>query len=232
LIILLYSLNTTSPRQYDNVCGFLDAYFAADELVESAPNVAHEKHLRKKWTELYREDYVPWCKYNELKSVPVNIFTSIRKHFRPKFKKSQKMRKRGFDMTSCSRCETYNADIDAATDPEVRSELVNSFEFHKRLARGARRHYANHRAKATLPINSNVDMDMAIDASGGSGTVNLPRYQAAGKDDPPQQDLLDIKCTFTKIHGLGTKVYISFPTLESQGGNLTVEVNCYCNYLN
>jgi hypothetical protein len=71
----------------------------------------------------------------------------------------------------------------------------------------------------------NCDMSMAVDAAGGSGTTNFPHYAASAKDEPPRHKLLDIKCTFAKVHGLGTKVYVSFPTLETQGGNLTLEVN-------
>ncbi len=205
------------------MCAFLDAYFSSDSLVQNAPN-APEKHLRKKWKDLYLDDYIPWCKYNELPAVKRNVFTSIRKRERPRYKKSQKMRRRGFDLTSCTRCELYETLIRKEKDPETRSTLTNSFEYHQRLARGARDHYARHRAKATLPINQNCDMDMAIDASGGAGTCNFPYYAAAAKDEPSRHSLLDIKCTFTKIHGFGTKVYLSFPTLETQGGNLTMEV--------
>jgi hypothetical protein len=118
----------------------------------------------------------------------------------------------------------YESLIKKAKDPEIRSTLNNGFEYHRRLAQGARDHYARHRAKATLPIYSDCDMDMAIDASGGAGTCHFPHYAATAKDEPSRHKLLDIKCTFTKIHGFGTKVYISFPNLETQGGNLTVEV--------
>ncbi len=191
--------------------------------MQNAPN-APERHIRKKWKELYFDDYLPWCKFNDLPPVKRNVFTSIRKRARPRYKKSQKLRRRGFDLTTCTRCEMYESLIKKAKDPEIRSTLNNGFEYHRRLAQGARDHYARHRAKATLPIYSDCDMDMAIDASGGAGTCHFPHYAATAKDEPSRHKLLDIKCTFTKIHGFGTKVYISFPNLETQGGNLTVEV--------
>jgi hypothetical protein len=118
----------------------------------------------------------------------------------------------------------YQDLIKKTKDPDMKSTLTNALEYHRRLAQGARDHYAKHRAKATMGLNLDCDMDMAIDASGGAGTCNFPHYAAAAKDDPARHKLLDIKCTFTKIHGFGTKVYISFPSLETQGGNLTVEV--------
>jgi hypothetical protein len=227
-VLLLYYINNShrlskSTRTFDNVCGFLDAYFGSDELVQDAPNEM-QKHLRKKWKELYFEDYVPWCRYNEFTPAALNIFTAIRKRARPHYKKSQKMRKRGFDVTTCTRCEMYEALIAKETDLEMRSRFKNSYDYHVKLAIRARRHYAKHRSKATLPMNRDHDLSMAVDAAGGSGTTNFPHYAASAKDEPPRHKLLDIKCTFAKMHGLGTKVYVSFPTLETQGGNLTLEV--------
>jgi hypothetical protein len=129
---MLHSL-PKSRKRLDDVCGFLDAYFSSDELVQDAPN-AMQKHLRKKWKELYNEDYVPWCKVNELIPVKLNVFTMIRKRARPNFQKSQKMRKRGFDVTTCTRCEMYQALIAKEQDPEMRSRFQNSFDYHTKLA--------------------------------------------------------------------------------------------------
>jgi hypothetical protein len=44
------------------------------------------------------------------------------------------------------------------------------------------------------------------------------------KNDPPRQKMLKTKLTFCVVHGVGTYIYSSYPTLGKQGGNLSLEV--------
>lgn len=76
----------------------------------------------------------------------------------------------------------------------------------------------------TFGINES-DVSMVQDASGGKGTVYHPHYSSYSPSEFPQpKDLLRVKCTFCKIHGHGTYIYVSYSQVESGGANLSLEV--------
>jgi hypothetical protein len=64
---------------------------------------------------------------------------------------------------------------------------------------------------------------MIIDAGGGSGCSNIPRFQSTEKGEPARYLMLKIKSTFIKVHGIGSLLFVTIPDIEKQGGNLTVE---------
>ena len=64
---------------------------------------------------------------------------------------------------------------------------------------------------------------MIIDAGGGSGCSNIPRFQSTEKGEPSRHLMLKIKSTFIKILGIGSVFVVINPDIEKQGGNLTVE---------
>lgn len=64
---------------------------------------------------------------------------------------------------------------------------------------------------------------MIIDAGGGSGCSNIPRFQSTEKSEPARHLMLKIKSTFIKVHGIGSLLVVTLPDIEKQGGNLTVE---------
>jgi hypothetical protein len=69
------------------------------------------------------------------------------------------------------------------------------------------------------------DVSMVQDASGGQGTVHHPHFHRFSPGEVPQaKDLLKVKCTFCKIHGHGTYIYVSYPQIENCGANLSLEV--------
>ena len=76
----------------------------------------------------------------------------------------------------------------------------------------------------TFGINES-DVSMVQDASGGKGTVYHPHYSRYSPSEFPQsKDLLRVKCTFCKIHGHGTCIYVSYSQVESGGANLSLEI--------
>ena len=78
--------------------------------------------------------------------------------------------------------------------------------------------------KSTSLKNKRYTVSMIVDASGGNGATFYPRVKVVEKSDPQRYQLLKTKMTFAVVHGIGTLVYLSYPDLGSQGGNLTLEV--------
>lgn len=103
---------------------------------------------------------------------------------------------------------------------------------HINLLDACRMNYQSTEAKAvitnkqfdTFNINES-DVSMVQDASGGKGTVYHPHYSSYSPSEIPQpQDLLRVKCTFCKIHGHGTYIYVSYSQVERGGANLSLEI--------
>ena len=67
-------------------------------------------------------------------------------------------------------------------------------------------------------------LSVILDGAGGPGSKNQPRMKTQNTNDPPRQKMLKTKLTFCVIHGVGTYIFSSYPTLGKQGGNLTLEV--------
>ena len=84
--------------------------------------------------------------------------------------------------------------------------------------------YGRRIRKATSKRRRNKDISMVVDAAGGAGTKNQPRFITQEKNEPPRQKMLKTKWTFCVVHGVATYIYSSYPTLGGQGGNLTLEV--------
>jgi hypothetical protein len=84
--------------------------------------------------------------------------------------------------------------------------------------------YGRRIRKATSKKRRKKDMSMVVDASGGAGTKNQPRFITQEKNEPLRQKMLKSKWTFCVVHGVGTYIYSSYQTLGGQGGNLTLEV--------
>jgi hypothetical protein len=217
-------------ERVDSLLSFLDVYFGSHPLVEHAPN-HNQKHLRKTWKAFYMEDYLPWCVANNEVPIKKNMFFAIRKQKRPAYVKSAKMRKRGFDVTSCSLCDKYEEQESTCKDAEELRKIKRMHEAHMNKSSDHRRHYVHARTKATTNLNKYKDMSMIIDAAGGSGSTRFPHYASHGKNEPPRHKLLSIKCTFAKVHGLSTKIFVSFPDIETQGACLSLETIYDCVHM-
>ena len=67
-------------------------------------------------------------------------------------------------------------------------------------------------------INPHLDISMAIDAPGSQGFGYGPHFASSEKSsEPAKHKLLKTKATAAKIHGVGTWLSQTFPTLEMQG---------------
>jgi len=107
-------------------------------------------------------------------------------------------------------------------DETVRRQLMDTLETHRELTDSAKKQYYDVRGKA---VKNKVkgDITMIIDAGGGSGCSHIPRFSSSEKREPARHTMLKIKTTFIKVHGIGSLVVVTFPDIERQGGNLTVE---------
>jgi len=99
---------------------------------------------------------------------------------------------------------------------------MDSLDTHKKIAAMAKKHYYDVRAKAVTNMQKG-DVSMIIDAGGGSGCSHIPRFNSSEKKEPARHTMLKIKTTFIKVHGIGSLLVVTFPDIEKQGGNLTVE---------
>jgi hypothetical protein len=103
-----------------------------------------------------------------------------------------------------------------------RRKLEDILRNHKKTAWDAKQKYYNTRSKASKNLDKG-DISMIIDAGGGSGCSNIPRFQSTEKGEPARHLMLKIKSTFIKVHGIGSLLVVTNPDIEKQGGNLTVE---------
>ena len=121
-------------------------------------------------------------------------------------------------MAKCT-CATVHASLKAALADHV--DLLNACRMHYQCAEA--KSIISNQIFDRLQLNMS-DVSMVQDASGGQGTVYHPQYHYySGKEFPKRFDLLKVKCTFCKIHGHGTFIYVSFNQIESSGANLSLD---------
>jgi len=122
----------------------------------------------------------------------------------------------------CNECNKYKRKIKSEKDEVNRRKLEDILENHKQAAWNAKQKYYSTRSKASKNLHKG-DISMIIDAGGGSGCSNIPRFQSTEKGEPARHLMLKIKSTFIKVHGIGSLLVVTIPDIEKQGGNLTVE---------
>ncbi len=88
--------------------------------------------------------------------------------------------------------------------------------------------YRRARRKAVLPDYQREKMSVIIDASGGLGASYAPHFAVSGKGEPERHELLKIKSTFAKIHGIGTTIFMTNSQLDGEGSNLALECLYHC----
>ncbi len=107
-------------------------------------------------------------------------------------------------------------------DKNKKSVLQQQLDDHYADAKAARREYCTTQQKALSNIN---DLSIAVDASGQDTMIYSPYFKEnLASGEPLNYDCLKTKNTFAKIHGFGRIVFQSYPQLESQGANLTIEI--------
>lgn len=122
----------------------------------------------------------------------------------------------------CNECYSLQRKIKRELDESVRRRLKDSLGIHRDLADSAKKQYYRTRSKA-VHNKTMGDISMIIDAGGGSGCSHIPRFSSSEKREPARHTMLKIKTTFVKVHGIGSLVVVTYPDIERQGGNLTVE---------
>ena len=153
----------------------------------------------------------------------LNLFHDFcRRHLRPNFRKHRSTSKAGWKHLECNECNQLERNIKREDDEVKRRDLQNVLKKHKNSAWDAKQKYYNTRSKASKNLLKG-DISMIIDAGGGSGCSNIPRFQSTEKSEPARHLMLKIKSTFIKIHGIGSLLVVTNPDIEKQGGNLTVE---------
>ena len=83
--------------------------------------------------------------------------------------------------------------------------------------------YRDVRHKAVRPSNNDKDCSMIVDAAGGMGATYSPHCKFSAKGEPERHRLHKFKSTFVKIHGVGSKIFITHSSLETEGTNLVLE---------
>ena len=117
-------------------------------------------------------------------------------------------------------------------EAEAYEEAKSKLQDHISLLDACRLNYQCTETKSIMSSNqferfgiNESDVSMVQDASGGTGTVYHPQMHSFSATEFPQRkDLLHVKCTFCKIHGHGTYIYVSYSNLEKNGGNLNLEI--------
>ncbi len=208
----------------EDVCSFLDTYFKAEDAsIEADPAGVTHLFLKKRWSELYAQNYVPACILMETTPAKYNIFCEIRKRCRPMYQRSRKVRASGWNHVRCQTCENCEDNIRRAKDPDEKSRLRFEYKAHKYKAAGHRKHYRDVRHKAIQPSRHRSDMSVILDGAGGLGSTYAPHFAVSGKGEPERHTLHKFKSTFSKIHGVGTCIFLSHSSLETEGSNLNLE---------
>ena len=127
----------------------------------------------------------------------------------------------GWNHTACEVCTSCSNTLKFCKEAEAYEEAKSKLQDHIALLDACRLNYQCTETKSIMSSNqferfgiNESDVSMVQDASGGTGTVYHPQ----------RKDLLHVKCTFCKIHGHGTYIYVSYSNLEKNGGNLNLEI--------
>ena len=150
---------------------------------------------------------------------------SYRKSERRQYKRSKTIRKGGYNHVRCGECSRLQRLILLKKlHTAERDTLQSEFLAHVTKQQVYRDIYEAVIKKCTSVKHKKFTLSMIVDASGGNGATFYPRVKVVEKSDPQRYQLLKTKMTFAVVHGIGTLVYLSYPDLGSQGGNLTLEV--------
>jgi hypothetical protein len=158
----------------------------------------------------------------ELLYLAANNCYTLQKKNCPNFQKHRSLKHGGWSHITCSKCETLRREIKGAKDNAQRHIFVERLNFHNDHAYKCKKAYYSTRSKAVWNLSEN-HCSMICDAAGGTGSTYSPRFRTTTKDEPQRHEMCKIKCTFVKVHGVGSLIAVSLPELETQGANLTFE---------
>lgn len=201
------------------------------KLVDVAPDTTGKEKecrtIRMKWNRLYEGYYVPMCRLLLREPVPFNVFTELRKEYRPHYIRHRKaagsMKWNHMECTTCTLLDTALRKTPKSKFPEKRKQLEYQLEMHW----ADQELYRNHYTMTVIKAVENNDWDLCIHVDGGSAGAEYSPYffQEIAKGEKPQHFNMKVKNTFVQIHGWGNLVFQSYSQIESQSTNLTIEVN-------
>jgi hypothetical protein len=199
------------------------------KMVDVAPDTTGKyqeaRTIRMKWARLY-EYYEATMRVLQRPTVPLNQFCELRRVHRPHYIRHRKAAGHAkWNHMECTECTLLDMAIRKAPKakfPEKRKELEMELEAHW----ADQELYRNHYSLTIVKAVENCDWDLAIHVDGGSsGSEYSPFFfQDIASGEQAPHFGLKVKNTFVQLHGWGNLVYQSYPLLEEQGTNLTIEV--------
>ena len=212
----------------ETVLMFLDEFFSSNTLLDNKgidhdPAKSEKKTTRLHWSEIYFKLYVPFCENN---SPPVSYprFCALRKRFRPNYVRDRRTGARGWNHLGCHDCDKFKLFINEAKKTRDLSKLADlnaRYNAHLDEQDVYRRQYKVRgiKGQTRAPLYGSA----IVDATSSLGASFIPHVGKQVKGEPERNQLLKMKSTFTRVHGVGTLIVQSFPDLEKQGSNLILE---------
>lgn len=219
-------------RRQAGVLAFFEKFFTK-ERVEHDPGTGNLLTIKSSMKDAYDSEYVPHCAAAKTEPLGYGTFTAVRRQFFPHLKihKAYK-RKSGWNHTACVICTEMSSTMKHCKDPETYALAFSKLTDHIQSLDACRMHYGCVETKAVMTnqwfgrfkVNMS-DLSLVQDASGGHGTTYHPHCASFSAQERPQKkDLLKVKCTFSKLHGHGTYIYVSICPVERSGANLSLEI--------
>jgi hypothetical protein len=132
------------------------------------------------------------------------------------------VRSGGWHHMECSTCTLLEEEINKANNkPEEKKRKEKELEDHWAYQEEFRNDSSKTISKGIQ--NEEFDVTIHIDA-GTAGSEYLPFYYQDITGEPVPHSAMKVKNTFVQVHGWGFFVFQSYPHLESQDSNLTIEV--------
>lgn len=207
---------------------FLDEFFSSNTLLDNKgidhdPARSGVKTTRLHWREIYHKHYEPFCK-NNAPAVSYDRFCALRKKYRPYYIRDRRTGSRGWNHLGCHDCDGYKLLINEA---KKKGDLLKVADIRAQYAAHLeeqdiyRRQYKvrGMKGQTRAPLYGSA----IVDATSSLGASFIPHVGKQVKGEPERNQLLKMKSTFTRVHGVGTLITQSFPDLEKQGSNLILE---------
>lgn len=100
----------------------------ADDNVQLDPANGTKVYSTSTWEDLYREKYCPLAKLVGKAPVTKEVFLSLRSYHRKNYKKSKRIKNKGWMHLSCQLCDNFLDDIrkeaNEVRKSEIRAELL------------------------------------------------------------------------------------------------------------
>jgi hypothetical protein len=139
------------------------------------------------------------------------------------------VRSGGWHHMECSTCTLLEDEIKKANkNPEEKKRKEKELEDHWAY----QEEFRNDSSKTISKSIQNDEFDVTFHCdSGTAGSEYLPFYYQDITGEPVPHSGMKVKNTFVQIHGWGFYVFQSYPHLESQDSNLTIEVCMHYSYI-